>query len=197
MKALGIDPIHDTRETFRALIDAMSRPGTVQTGPTTPMDHAVVSTLVDHEIGFRTDDEELGDALATQGRLTEVPFGVADIVHLRGTSDERLRDVRRGTLKEPSRGGTVVYRVEELNDRMEVETGDDSAMERRGADHQLLELTGPGVSGTRMLGVTGLALPEIEAITDAQSGFPRGIDVMLTTERQVAVLPRSVILEVA
>jgi len=205
VRALDIDPVHDTRKTFRSLVNAMSRPGTVQTGPTTPMDHAVISTLVDHEVGIRTDDEELRDALAAEGRLTDASFDEADIVHVRGNTDERIRDVRRGTLKEPSRGGTVVYRVEELDGEMDVDvveeverdTVDSLPTKRQSIDYQLLELSGPGVPGTRVLGVAGIGAPEIDAIADAQSAFPRGVDVVLTTKRQVAALPRSISLEVA
>lgn len=213
MNALGIDPVHDTRATFQTIVDVMSRPGTVQAGPTTPMDHAVVATLVDHEVGIRTDDEVLRDALAAEGRLTDVPFDAADIVHVSGNTDEQVREARRGTLKEPSNGATVIYRIDKLTaedddemtseDTIGSEEGgepkpvDGPIPERRNDDSCVLELSGPGIPGTRILGVTGLDTAEIDAIVDAQSTFPRGIDIVLTTEQRVAAVPRSVDMEVA
>lgn len=212
MNALGIDPVHDTRATFRALVDAMSRPGTVQDGSATPMDHAVVSTLVDHEVGIRTDDTELEEALAAEGRLTKATFDTADIVHVSGDTDGRIRDVRRGTLKEPSDGATVIYRIDELtpeggdertangatdpNEDDEPKPVNGPTAEPRNDRYCLLELSGPGVPGTQTLGVAGLATADIDAIADAGSTFPRGIDVVLTTERRVAAVPRSADVEV-
>lgn len=205
MNVLGIDPVHDTRETFRALVDAMSRPGTVQAGPATPMDYAVVATLVDHEVGIKTDDEALRDALAAEGRLTDAPVNAADIVHVRGDTDERVREVRRGTLKEPSEGATVIYHIDELTE--EIKTGsigdgeselvNGQTTEIRKDGSEVLKLSGPGIPGTRLIGVAGLGPGEIDAIADAQSTVPRGIDIVLTTEQRVAAIPRSADMEVA
>lgn len=205
MNALDIDPVHDTRASFRTLVDAMSRPGTVQAGPTTPMDYAVVATLVDHEVGIKTDDETLRNALAAEGRLTDAPLDAADIVHVKGDTDERVREVRRGTLKEPSEGATVIYRIDELTAEVGMGSAEDGktvagsgpTAELRSNEFCVLELSGPGVSGTRMLGVAGLGHGEIDAIADAQSAFPRGIDIVLTTEQRVAAIPRSADMEVA
>ena len=79
MRALGIDPVHDTRRTFDGLLAAMSRPGTVHEVPA-PADHAVVATLVDHEVTLSTDDPRLRDALAAQGRLDSAGHAAADVV---------------------------------------------------------------------------------------------------------------------
>ena len=57
MRALGLDPVHDTRRTFRALLDVLARPGTVAPAPVEPADHAVLATLVDHEVGLHTEDD--------------------------------------------------------------------------------------------------------------------------------------------
>ena len=67
MRRLGLDPVHDTRVTFRALCAAMSRPGTVETVPA-PADYAVLATLVDHEVTLATADADLQAALRREGR---------------------------------------------------------------------------------------------------------------------------------
>ena len=182
MRALDIDPVHDTRATFRGLLDAMSRPGTVES-VTAPADHAVVATLVDHEVTVSTDDDELRDALASQGRLDETTPESADIVHAREYERFDVRECQRGTLVEPSEGATVVYRVDAL-----------AAGEHE--DHTTVTLSGPGVDGTATLSV---ALPstELEAIAEAQSAYPRGVDAVFASEQRVAAVPRSVTMEVA
>jgi alpha-D-ribose 1-methylphosphonate 5-triphosphate synthase subunit PhnH len=50
MRALGVDPVYGTRATFRALVDAIACPGTVEEAPALPADHAVLATPVDHEV---------------------------------------------------------------------------------------------------------------------------------------------------
>lgn len=182
MRALGIDPVHDTRTAFRALCDATSRPGTVVDVGSTPADHAIIAALVDHEVTTWTDDDRLRDALDSQGRFDPASPTDADVVHTRGEPDWDVRECARGTLVEPSEGATVVYRVDDVgavND----------------PDLTGVELSGPGVDGTRRLGA-GLPASELERLGEAQSAYPRGVDAYLATERRVAAIPRSNELEV-
>jgi alpha-D-ribose 1-methylphosphonate 5-triphosphate synthase subunit PhnH len=178
VRALGIDPVHETRQTFDGLLSAMSRPGTVH-GVPDPADHAAVATLVDHEVTLATDDGELRETLAEQGRLDSAPREQADIVHAREHADWDIRACKRGSLVEPSDGATVVYRVDTL--------GDDAGT--------TVTISGPGVDGETMLSV-GLPERELSAVATAQSAYPRGVDVILATADRVAALPRSVHLEV-
>jgi alpha-D-ribose 1-methylphosphonate 5-triphosphate synthase subunit PhnH len=180
VRALGLDPVHDTRETFDGLLAAMSRPGTIH-GVPAPADFAAVATLVDHEVTLATDDAGLRDALAEQGRLDSAPPEEADIVHAREHVDWDIRDCERGSRVEPSDGATVIYRVDALGD-------DDTGT--------AVTLSGPGIDGTATLSV-GLPESELSAIATAQADFPRGVDVVFATADSVAALPRSVRLEVA
>lgn len=181
-----MDPIRDTQTCFRALTDATSRPGTVHEVSTSPADHAVLATLVDHEVTCYTPDETIRTALANEERLTPADRTSADFVHAPAGTDGAVREFARGSLKEPSDGATVVYRVDRLATAPNG-TG--------GWTH--LDLTGPGVPGERTLAVDGLPAEEAQALADAQSTYPRGVDAILTSEAQVAALPRSVTLEVA
>lgn len=180
MRALGIDPVHETRQTFDGLLSAMSRPGSIHAVPA-PADHAVVATLVDHEVTLATDDDDLRETLAEQGRLDAASRQEADIVHAREHTEWDIRECKRGSLVEPSDGATVVYRVDAL--------GDDAA----GAG---VTLSGPGVDNTAVLSV-GLTESELSAVATAQADYPRGVDVIFATADRVAALPRSVQLEVA
>ncbi|WP_101295565.1 phosphonate C-P lyase system protein PhnH [Halegenticoccus soli] len=212
MRALGMDPVHDARATFRALVDAMSRPGTVRRVPAGPADRAALATLVDHEVTCYTPDEEVRGLLAREGRLAEAPFERARIVHAPEPTDGRVRDANRGTLREPSEGATVIYRVASLNapevpsegggdpvrdTRISLAEGDGGATgDPDGEGGCRVTVSGPGVPGTRRLSVGGLPPTELSAVADAQSGYPRGIDVVLAAADRVAALPRSATLEV-
>jgi alpha-D-ribose 1-methylphosphonate 5-triphosphate synthase subunit PhnH len=181
VRPLGIDPVHDTRRTFDGLLSAMSRPGTIHTVPE-PADHAVVATLVDHEVRLATDDQTLRDALADQGRLDAAPPDTADIVHARDPTQVDVCECPRGSLVEPSDGATIIYRVELL--------ADDAA----GGTH--LTVSGPGVAGTATLTV-GLPETALSALADAQADYPRGVDAVFATESRLAAIPRSATMEVA
>ena len=180
MRALDIDPVHDTRRTFDGLLSAMSRPGTVHTVPS-PADHAVVSTLVDREVTVATDDDTLRDALLRQGRLDSAPPEAADVVHVPDHAAVDVRECKRGSLVEPSEGATVVYRVET------VATGR--------SDGTTVTLSGPGVDGTRTLSVS---LPEaqLSALAAAQSDYPLGVEAVFAAQERLAAVPRSVTMEV-
>ncbi|WP_254546770.1 phosphonate C-P lyase system protein PhnH [Halomarina pelagica] len=184
MRALDVDPVHDTRETFRALLDAASRPGTVERTPVAPAVNAVVATLVDHEVTVHGGSETLRAALDRERRLSRAPFEEADLIVAAGDTDGRVTDAERGTLKEPSEGATVIYEVDAL------------AADATRVNGLALSVTGPGVPGTRTFGVGGLPATEVGAIAEAQSTYPRGVDVFLVDEERVAALPRSVEVEV-
>jgi alpha-D-ribose 1-methylphosphonate 5-triphosphate synthase subunit PhnH len=181
VRALGLDPVHDTRRTFDGLLDAMSRPGTVHDVPA-PADHAVVAALVDHEVTLATDDDRLAGALAGQGRLERAPPAAADIVHALDPAGWDVRECDRGTLVEPSQGATVVYRVEAV-------AADD------GGEGTTLTLAGPGVDGTAPLTVA-LPAAELSALASAQADYPRGVDAVFAADDRVAAVPRSASVEV-
>lgn len=182
MRALGLDPVHGTRETFRALCDAMSRPGTIQQTPDAPADHAVAAMLVDHEIKMHTSDDTLREGLSAQGRLQDTQPEDADIVHTHGVPSWDVGELARGSLVEPSGGATVIYRVESLS----TDPGDNLTTSL---------LSGPGVPEPRAVSV-GLPASELDAIAAAQSTYPRGVDVIFTAVDQVVAIPRSVSMEV-
>ena len=181
-----MDPVADTRRTFRALVDAMARPGTVHAVPVGPADRAVIATLVDHEVTLRSDDGELTDRLAGEGRFDPAPLAEADVVHTTDGSGDSIAEARRGTLEEPSDGATVVYRVEQVSTDLDSSSGATT-----------LSLTGPGVPDRREVLVEGFPSTAVDAFEATTAGFPRGIDVVLASAKRIAALPRTVTVEVA
>lgn len=182
MRALGLDPVHDTRRTFRALCEAMSRPGTVQRVPEAPADHAVVATLVDHEVKTHTDDDTLRETLSEQGRFDEGQPTEANVVHTRGVPSWDVGNLTCGSLVEPSEGATVIYCVESLSTDLE-------------DDLTTVTLSGPGIPDIRTV-CLGLPADELVAVAKAQSAYPRGVDAIFTAADQVVAIPRSVSMEV-
>jgi alpha-D-ribose 1-methylphosphonate 5-triphosphate synthase subunit PhnH len=184
VRALGVDPVDDTRAVFRALCTATSRPATVREVPVAPADHGVVATLVDHEVSVHTPDDRLREALSARGRYVPAAPTEADVLHAVGVPEWDVREAPRGSLREPSEGATVLYRVGSLS---EATAGDAAAT--------TVDVSGPGVEGSRRL---SLELPagELEALADAQSTYPRGVDAVFATEGAVAAVPRSASLEV-
>ncbi len=176
MRALGLDPVHDTRATFRALCGALSRPGTVESAPA-PADHAVVATLVDHEVTAAVDDTRLREALERAGRLSPADPAEADVCHAAGVPEWDVRSLSRGTLVEPSEGATVVYRVDDV---------------RSGTG---LTLSGPGVPGERRAAVD-LPAAELERLAAARE-YPRGVDAVFAAGDELLAVPRSTTVEVA
>lgn len=178
MKSIGVDPVHDTRACYRRLVAATSRPGTVREVTPRPADRTVLATLVDGETALHTADDQVRDALAGEGRLVEAPLAEADVVHVAGSTGGEVTDARRGTLKEPSGGATVVYRVDAVRSEPQDEL-------------TTVTVSGPGVPGERACGLS-LPVAEVEAIADAQSAYPRGVDVYATDGTRLVAFPRSV-----
>jgi alpha-D-ribose 1-methylphosphonate 5-triphosphate synthase subunit PhnH len=200
MRALGLDPIADTRRTFNALRTAMARPGTIQQVPT-PADHAVLAALVDHEVSLATPDQTLANALEREGRLVSAAPADADVVHAAGTPEWDPTDLTRGRLVEPSEGATVVYRVGTLGGDGEVGADNKPATDTDSDDNDsdapatTIRVRGPGIPGERTA-VIGLPATHMRKLAKAGAEYPRGVDAVFTRENQVLALPRSVTLEV-
>lgn len=205
MRALGVDPVSDTRVTFRALVNAMARPGRIESVPASPADHAVMATLVDHEVTLHSGDEDLRETLSNAGRYEPAPLEDADVVHVQNPTDGRVAEAKQGTLKEPSDGATAVYRVDELieasnrdpknrdaGSRSDDVDGDSSLSD----DTVALRVSGPGVPGRRTFQVAGVPAEEIGPIANINEEFPRGVDVVFAAGNRIAALPRSVAVEV-
>lgn len=180
------DPVGDAQQSFRRIMDAMARPGTVvevggavmPPAPLMPATAAVLLTLADLDTPLWLDPMSADAAgyVAFHCGCTVVPspeqavFGVfADGRRLDG-----LGRFAVGEADYPDRAATVVIQVAGLGT-----TGG-----RR--------LSGPGIDGEARLAVDGLD----DGFWAFQAGnrllFPLGIDVVLACGHRLAALPRSV-----
>lgn len=170
------NPPIDAAKAFRAVMQAMARPGTVQVttspapGPMQGAMAAVLLCLCDHDtpvwLAPSLDLEEVRDWVRfhTGALLT----GRAEAHFAFGTWAEMqpLSDFAIGTPQYPDRSATLIVEVSDL-----------------GAAHTL---TGPGIEHTARLTV-----PDPQAMRANRALFPLGLDFLFTQGDLLAGLPRT------
>lgn len=179
------DPVRDSQACFRAVLEAISRPGRVQrllpglTPPPglAPATAAVLLTLADAETPLHHDTGEAAEAwLRFHCGSPTAPPAEAAFVVATGTPPA-LAALDAGTDEEPEHGATLIIQVESL------------------AEGQGWSLSGPGIETRHRLTVTGLPAGFL-ADWRAQRGlFPRGVDVLLCAGQDIAALPRTTVIE--
>lgn len=171
--------------TFRALLDAMSRPGTVHHLPMPRPDDGVwggallvLQALLDHEVTFHVvgDQTQPHDQLLRRTGARSAPLERADFVLARGGGAvAAVEEAREGGFEEPERAATVVLLVDSL-----------------GGNGVALTLSGPGIEATSMLSVEGVPAEAFESLRRRTITFPQGVDAILVdTADHVAAIPRS------
>ena len=171
-------PAPQSAHAFRAIMDAMARPGTIRAidgaqppAPLSPAAGTVLLTLCDAD----TPVHLAGAADTAQVRAwlafhTGAPcVGPTHCMFAVGTwEDLAPRDTYPvGTAQYPDRSATLIVEC--------------PALEAKGAT-----LTGPGIQTT-----ASLTLPEVEAFRANHRLFPLGLDFIFTSGARLAALPRS------
>ena len=182
-------PVLASQAAFRALMEALARPGTVKPlppaaaapSPLTATAAAVALTMLDYETPVWLDAPlaqrpQVADwvRLHTGARVTSDPreaaFAfIADPVHAPAFDGFSL-----GTPEYPDRSATLVLQVEDF-----------------GSGQRLL-LAGPGIADVRSFSARPLPPDFQNRIAANRALFPRGVDMILVSPDAVAALPRSV-----
>ena len=168
----------DAARAFRAAMNAMARPGRIETlsgalppAPLSPAAGALILTLCDPETPVH-----LAGALDVAGLRDWITFytgaplvGAAQAVFAVGEwADLQPLDIYRiGTSEYPDRSATLIVEMPELTPQGAV-------------------LTGPGIKESARL-----SLPDVAAMRRNAALFPLGLDFFLTSANRVAALPRS------
>jgi alpha-D-ribose 1-methylphosphonate 5-triphosphate synthase subunit PhnH len=189
ISAAFTDPVLQAQSTFRAILDALARPGTVQPLgeavdaplPLSAGAAAVALTLCDHDTpvwldgGLRGNDDvaqwlrfHCGCPLVENPR--DAAFALVDDVD----NLPPFEAFNLGTAEYPDRSTTIVLQVESFTSGTE------------------LTLQGPGISGRTSFCAKPLPADIAERLTANRALFPRGVDLLLVTASAVAGLPRSV-----
>jgi alpha-D-ribose 1-methylphosphonate 5-triphosphate synthase subunit PhnH len=176
------DPVLDAQATFRAVLEAMSRPGRVQAvvpppelpPGLSPAAAAVLLTLVDAATPLRIAAGAEAEAWARFHCGCPVVAGGAAFVLDPAAA---LLDLEAGTEEEPERGATLILEVAALEE---------------GAGWRL---TGPGIREAHRLRVAGAPAGFVAEWARNRARFPRGVDAILCAGTRLAALPRTVRIE--
>jgi alpha-D-ribose 1-methylphosphonate 5-triphosphate synthase subunit PhnH len=178
------DPVLDAQAGFRALLEAMSRPGRVRRivpppavpDGISPAAAAVLLTLVDATTPLRLGSDGAVRAwVRFHCGCPLVRDGAAFVLDPTAS----LRELEAGTDEEPQGGATLVLEVESLEEA----TG--------------WRLTGPGIRDAHDLRVIGVAPGFVADWAWNRARFPRGVDAILCAGDRIAAVPRTVLIEEA
>jgi alpha-D-ribose 1-methylphosphonate 5-triphosphate synthase subunit PhnH len=181
-------PVADAQVTFRAVLDAMARPGTLHEAgqnltPPSPLGHAtaaVLLTLADNETPLWLDPAaatardwivfHCGAAIIEDAGKAEFALALADI---------DLMQFSAGSHEAPESSATVIVQIAALGS---------------GTSYRL---SGPGLREPLLLAATGLPANFVTAWQRNHALFPCGVDIILCAGTRLAALPRSVSIEEA
>lgn len=164
-----------TRETFLALMWALSHPGRAHTLPQDAPLHAIAETLLDLETSYYTPDADLSAALARTGARELEPDRAAYHFYPALTDDllEIVRQASVGTMLYPDQAATLVIGC------------------RFGSGRDLT-LSGPGIPAGETVSIQVGHLPDgLWMLRDEKIHYPLGWDVFLIDGDQVVGLPRT------
>ena len=181
------DPVFQSQATFRAVLEAMSRPGRIVScgaglAPPAPLSlaaAAILLTLCDYETplwlspAYATSEVGAWARFHTGAPAAPTPdraaFALIDLS--KDTLD--LSRFAQGAPDFPDRSTTIVAEVATL-----AATGP-------------LQLKGPGVKGVASLGLAPLPADFLAQWLANGAGFPLGVDMIFTAEARAAAFPRS------
>jgi alpha-D-ribose 1-methylphosphonate 5-triphosphate synthase subunit PhnH len=180
-------PVFNSQSVFKAAMDGMARPGTIQSigpeiSPPAPLGIAAGAlglTLCDHDtpvwlsaglarssapawLGFHSGAPITGDKLEARFAFLEA-----------GAPLSSLGQFSLGIQEYPDRSVTLILEVADLGGGKE------------------LALTGPGIKSIQMIAPVGLPETFIRLWSDNRAIFPRGADIILTSGRRFVCLPRT------
>jgi len=182
------DPVGGAQSCFRAVLDAMARPGTIREAgfglappaPLAPATAAVLLTLLDYDTPVWLDPavREARDWIAFHCGAPVVP-DIASCGFAVALSLPALGSLPAGSHEAPESAATLIMQVDALD---------------RG---QAFRLMGPGLRAPATLAVAGLPGGFAAAWQENHALFPRGIDIVLCAGTSIAALPRSVAVQEA
>jgi alpha-D-ribose 1-methylphosphonate 5-triphosphate synthase subunit PhnH len=182
------DKVLSAQSTFRSVMDAMTRPGSVQriaiaTGTPGVMMRgaaAIALTLFDHDTPIWLDPAMSGTA--DVGKWLKFHTSAPVVTDSSICSFALVGDAQNlpaldrfsfGSNEYPDRSTTVILQVESLT------------------DGHAFELRGPGIDGTALLRAAIQPADLFERLAINASLFPRGIDVVLVHDDAVVAIPRT------
>lgn len=190
-------PGRSAQQVFRAVLEAMSRPGRVQTLTEEALRGldppglglglaAVLLTLLDADSSVWLDAAQSHDSAATYLRfhtgvrvLDEAAGSAFAVVAARQATSALWNTLDRGTDEVPQSGATLIVEVDSLS------------ADARSSGGSRLSLRGPGIAVEHTLWVCGLDTAFWQARATLAADFPRGIDLILCCGDSLAAIART------
>lgn len=182
------DPVFNAQVVFRAIMDAMARPGSVQelpalAHPPAPLSAtagAVALSLCDNDTPIWIDPRLQAEASVkawlgfhTGAPLANTPADAQFALIANPAEMAVLDGFSQGTQEYPDRSTTLILLVDDL------------------ASGPPLLLEGPGIEKTAMIAPTGMPRHFVEQWKQNNQRFPRGVDIILAAPGHLACLPRT------
>jgi len=182
------DGVVSAHSTFRSVMDAMARPGSVQKivaavgtpWPLMPGTAAIALTLFDHDTPIwldrrmsETPEVENWLKFHSGAPVVTDPSVCGFAVVVDGATLPDLERFSSGTAEYPDRSTTLILQVESLT---------------QGCAY---ELRGPGINGAVVLRAKTEPKDLFERLAVNATLFPRGIDVVLVSDDEIVALPRT------
>jgi alpha-D-ribose 1-methylphosphonate 5-triphosphate synthase subunit PhnH len=164
------------QQNYRALLDAMSRPGmvkTIQQESKQQICTAILATLLDAEVSFADPDGLLSDEVWPMLQAIKTEPQAADYILCSGAKPPSFQP-KLGSLPSPEESATIIIKVDSLRE------GD-----------MTLCLSGPGVDGNICCSIDGLDPAWLKQRESWVSAFPLGVDLLLADDAAVLALPRT------
>ena len=182
------DKVLSAQSTFRSVMDAMARPGSVQrivatSGAPSPMMRgtaAIALTLFDHDTPVWLDPAMSGTSDVTKwlkfhtGAPVIADSSICSFALVgEAAALPPLDRFAFGSNEYPDRSTTLILQVESLT------------------EGSPFELRGPGIDGTAVLRATFQPADLFDRLAINAALFPRGIDVVLVADDAVVAIPRT------
>jgi len=181
------DKVLAAQSTFRAVMEAMARPGSVQRVTAEvgvvpglmPSAAAIALTLFDHDTPIWLNAQLAASGVAawlkfhTGAPVTTKSAEASFALVTDGASLPALEDFALGSSEYPDRSTTVILQVQSLG------------------EGRAYELQGPGIEGAVRLNATIAPADLFERLGLNAKLFPRGIDFVLVHEDAMVAIPRT------
>ncbi|TRC83947.1 phosphonate C-P lyase system protein PhnH [Mesorhizobium sp. WSM4303] len=182
------DPVFNAQTVFRAVMDAMARPGSVQplaafARPPAPLSAtagAIALSLCDHDTPLWLDPALQAPAAAKSwlgfhagAPLANTPADAHFALIANPAEMAALDGFSQGTQDYPDRSTTLILQVSDLT-----------------SGNPLL-LEGPGIETTATIAPAQMPRHFVEQWKQNSQRFPRGVDIILAARDGIACLPRT------
>jgi alpha-D-ribose 1-methylphosphonate 5-triphosphate synthase subunit PhnH len=182
------DPVFDAQAVFKAVMDAMARPGTMSAvrplaappQPLSPMAAAIALALCDHDTALWLDPALQGSAAVrsylafhTGAPAANTPSDAVFALVSSPAELMALENFAQGEQEYPDRSTTLIFQVDSLS------------------SGSVLSLQGPGIETTDAIAPWPMPRHFAEQWKQNHARFPRGVDVILAAPDGIACLPRT------